>query len=133
MRFLPFQVTKERLVVLITSLLVVSLFFYKAIIFHQIPFPGDLLISENPYKTQSFLGYAPGGYPNIAQGMDVITELLPWKKFAIEQLQHGQLPFWNPHNFSGNIIMQNFQSAIFYPANIFFFITSFPTAWTIFI
>ncbi len=78
-----------------------------------------MLIEKNPYSSESFLGYAPGGYPNKAQGPDVITEIYPWKYFSIEQIKNGQLPFWNPHNFSGNPQMANFQTAIFYPLNLF--------------
>jgi len=112
---------------------VVIVFFYKTIFFGLIPFPGDLLVNNAPYKTESYIGYAPGGYPNKAQGPDVITETYPWKYFAISQLKHGQIPFWNPHNFSGNLQMQNYQTAAFYPLNILFFILPFNIAWALLI
>src|SRR6266566_1563096 len=72
---------RESLLIILAAVVITAIFFYKTILFHQIPFPGDLLINVSPYKTQSFLGYAPGGYPNLAQGMDVITEMFPWKYF----------------------------------------------------
>lgn len=109
------------------------LFFFKPVFFGNIPFPGDLLVSQSPYKAESYLGYAPGGYPNKAQGPDVINEIYPWKYFSIEQLKKGELPLWNPYNFSGNPQMANFQTAIFYPLNILYLILPFNLAWTIYI
>ncbi len=110
----------------------VLLFFYP-IFKGQIPFPGDLLINTNPYRAESFLGYAPGGYPNKAQGPDVITEIYPWKYFSISELKQGNIPFWNPHNFSGNPQMADFQTAIFYPLNFLYFLLPFNLSWTLII
>lgn len=124
---------KEGITVCAIALVVTAVFFYKTVLHQQIPFPGDLLINENPYRTESFLGYAPGGYPNLAQGVDVIAQLYPWKYFTIQELKAGRIPFWNPHNFSGNLHMQNYQTGVFYPLNIIFFPLSFTTAWSLFI
>ncbi len=106
--------------------LVIVLFFFRPVFIGKIPFPGDLLINENPYKTLE-------SYPNKAQGADVIKEIYPWRFFSINQIKNGDIPFWNPHNFSGNPQLANFQTAIFYPFNILYFIFSFNTAWTIII
>lgn len=114
-------------------LIAVAAIFFWPILKGNMPFPGDLLINSNPYRSLSVLGYTPGSYPNKAQGKDVITEIYPWKYFEIQELKHGRIPFWNPHNFSGNILMQNLQSAVFNPTNILFFLFSFPVAWTLFI
>src|SRR5579859_2581703 len=113
---------RKNLLIILAAFLVTSIFFYKTIVHHQMPFPGDLLINQNPYKTESYLGYTPGGYPNIAQGRDVITQLYPWKYFTMQELKKGHIPFWNPYNFSGNVHMQNYQSAVFSPFNVFFFL-----------
>lgn len=119
---------KYFLLIVLTTLL-----FFFPIFSSKIPFPGDLLINHNPYKGESYLGYLPGTYPNKAQGRDVITQLYPWKYFAIEEIKKGQIPFWNPYNFSGNPQMANFQTAVFYPLNIIYLIFPFNLAWTIFI
>ena len=111
---------------------IVLLFFYP-IFKGNIPFPGDLLVNSNPYSTQSFLGYNPGGYPNKAQGSDVITEIYPWRYFSIDQIKQGEIPFWNPHNFSGNPQIANFQTALFYPLNILYLILPFNLSWTLII
>ncbi len=111
---------------------VVIIFFYP-VFKGQVPFPGDLLVSQTPFKSQSYLGYAPGGYPNKAQGPDVIYEIYPWRYFSVSQLKQGQIPFWNPYNFSGNPQAADFQTAIFYPLNFLYFILPFNFSWTVLI
>ncbi|HSD98489.1 MAG TPA: YfhO family protein [Patescibacteria group bacterium] len=117
----------------VSILVFVCLAFFWPISKGLIPFPGDLLVDNNPYRSLSILGFNPGAYPNKAQGMDVITEMYPWRFFTIQQLKQGKIPFWNPHNFSGNIHMQNLQSSVFNPLNLLFFPFSFPIGWTLFI
>lgn len=111
-------------------IILITLIFFWPIFKGYIPFPGDLLVSKNPYSTVSFLGYAPGGFPNKAQGSDVITEIYPWRYFSIGELKKGSFPFWNPYNFSGNPQMANFQTAIFYPLNFLYFLLPFNLSWT---
>ena len=53
---------------------------------------------------------------------DVHTQIYPWKKLTIDTFRKGQLPLWNPYNFSGYPLAANFQSAAFYPLNILFFL-----------
>ncbi len=111
----------------------IVLAFFWPVFKGYIPFPGDLLVSQTPYKAQSYLGYPPGGYPNKAQGPDVINEIYPWRFFAVSQLKQGQIPFWNPYNFSGNPQMADFQSAVFYPFNFLYLLLPFNFAWTLII
>ena len=103
-----FQIIKKRGFIFL-PLLIVLIFFYKSIIYSQIPFPGDLLVGHyEPYRSQIYFGYGVGGVPHKAQGPDVIKQLIPWKHFVIETLKSGQVPFWNPYNFSGNPQMAKF-------------------------
>jgi len=64
---------------------------------------------------------------------DIATQIYPWKKFTIDAYKLGQIPLWNPYNFSGNPHLANFQSAVLSPFNILFFIFSFVDAWSILI
>lgn len=111
----------------------ITLLFFWPIFKGYIPFPGDLLVNQNPYKSTSFLGFAAGGYPDKAQGMDVITEIYPWRYFSVDTLKNFNIPFWNPYNFSGNPQMANFQTGIFYPFNLLYFVLPFNISWTIII
>jgi hypothetical protein len=113
---------------LILLVFIVLAFFNKSTLGGLIPYPGDLIVANyEPYKS-----YFPG-VPHKAQGPDVARELIPWKHFVVESFKKGEIPFWNPHNFSGNPLLANFQSAVFYPANILFFVLDFADAWTLYI
>lgn len=120
-------------VLIVIFFLAVTLLFFYPIFKGYMPFPGDLLVSLSPYSSYSYLGYAPGGVPNMAQGSDVIREAYPWKMFVIESLKNGILPFWTTNNFSGNQILANFQSAVFSPFNLLLFLQPFYFGWSIFI
>jgi hypothetical protein len=134
MQKLKIKISKFTYIPFIILGLIAVLFFYKTFFQGLLPFPGDLLISEyKPWQTYSFLGYNPGSYPNKAQYFDTIRQLYPWRYLAIDLMKHGQIPLWNPYNFSGNPLLANVQSAVFYPFNFIFFIISFPFAWSILI
>lgn len=125
---------KNFLLIFILFILVSSLFFYKLFIFQKIPFPGDLLISEyGPWKNYSFLGYNPGTYPNKGQYFDTIRQIYPWKTISVAVLKNFQIPFWNPYNFSGAPLLANFQSSVFYPFNIFYFLLPQEISWSLLI
>lgn len=109
-----------------------GIFFYKTLFFGLLPFPGDLLVAEfKPWRTYSYLGYIPASVPNKAQYPDTIRQTYPWKTLVIKMLKQGQVPLWNPYNFSGSPLLANFQSSALYPFNIFYFIFSQPIAWSI--
>lgn len=113
-------------------ILVTAGFFFKTVVYRQIPFPGDLLIAEyKPWQAFSYLGYNPGAVPNKAQYPDTLRQIYPWKTLVINSIKRGQLPLWNPYNFSGTPLLANFQSAVFYPLNVFYLLFPQVTAWTI--
>lgn len=64
---------------------------------------------------------------------DIHSQIYPWKKFTIDTYRSGQIPLWNPYNFSGNPHLANFQSAVLSPFNLLFFILPFIDAWSILI
>lgn len=125
------RITPDKYLFLI---LVLVLIFFYPIFKGKIPFPGDLLVNfYEPYKAYFVLGYVPGSVPTKNQGADVVRHIFPWKHFAIESYKNGELPLWNPHNFSGNPQLANFQTGAFYPFNLIFIILPFLSAWTIYI
>lgn len=90
-----------------------------------------MIAEYNPWKTYSYLGYNPGSYPNKAQYFDVLRQLYPWKTFSINSLKQGNLPLWNPYNFSGTPLLANIQSAVFYPFNILYFLLPQISTWSL--
>ena len=125
---------KKDLLVFFFFLGLLVIFFNPVFLKGWLPFPGDLLVGNYaPWNSYSFLGYPPGGVPHKAQGIDVVRQFFPWKHFSVEMFKKGEIPFWNPHYFSGNPHMANFQTGIFYPLNFIFFLFPFNFSWTIFI
>ncbi|HOQ28779.1 MAG TPA: YfhO family protein [Armatimonadota bacterium] len=53
---------------------------------------------------------------------DSVLQYLPWRHFARESLHAGYLPLWNPHQFCGTPFVANYQSALFYPFNLLFWV-----------
>lgn len=114
--------------------LFVVVFFRKSFFQGLIPIPFDLLVSWFfPYNSGGWWGawtIHKGG--NFAS--DAIRQTYPWKQLAIDLIKQGKFPLWNPYAFSGTPLLANFQSAIFYPLNAFFFlIDNFPYAWALYI
>lgn len=98
------------------------IFFWQVFVRGYVPFPGDLLLSEyNPWRQSSYFGYTPGALPNKAQYFDTIREFYPWLDFTVGEIKKGNMPLWNPYNFSGQPHMANFLTAVFYPLNFIYF------------
>lgn len=110
----------------------ITLIFFWPIFKGFVPFPGDLLVSEyNPWKTYSYLGFNPGSYPNKAQYFDVIRQLYPYRVLSWDLLKKGEVPLWNPYNFSGAPLLADFQSEAVYPLNFPLLFFNQKLAWTI--
>ncbi len=62
---------------------------------------------------------------------DIITQIYPWKKLTIETWKSGHIPLWNPYSFSGTAHAGNYQSAVFSPFNLLFFVLPFIDSWSI--
>ncbi len=123
---------KELFFVVALFLLITCGFFYKTILLGHVPFPGDLLVSEyNPWKTESYNGYGPGGVPNKAQYFDVIRQIYPWRTLSTDLFKQGQVPLWNPYNFSGSPLLANIQSAVLYPLTVVYLFLPQVVAWSL--
>ncbi len=113
---------------------IVGIFFYPMLLQGNLPVPSDSLVGlYHPWRDLYAKDY-PRGIPfkNFLI-TDPIRQQIPWRKIAIDQWKQGQIPKWNPYNFSGTPLAANVQAAVFYPLNMLFFIFDFPIAWTILI
>ncbi len=91
-----------------------------------IPFPSKYLVTFFPPWSAAY------AMPVKNNAMpDVITQIYPWKKLTIDMWKSGQIPLWNPYSFSGTSHAANYQSAVFSPFNLLFFIFPFVDAWSI--
>jgi hypothetical protein len=99
-------------------------FFAKGLV----PFPSKYLVTFfPPWNSQYFGPVKNGAMP------DVVTQIYPWKYFSIENWKNGTIPLWNPYSFSGTVHAGNYQTAVFSPLNLLFFILPFDLAWSILI
>ena len=64
-----------------------------------------------------------------APGGDVLLQFLGWREYGFSRLAAGDVPLWNPHTFSGQPFLGNWQTALFYPPNWLHLVL--PTAFTI--
>lgn len=104
------------------------IFSYPYFIKGKVPYPSTYQVNQ----------FAPwSSYPKfwgpVKNGAmpDVTTQIYPWKRLTIESLKSGEIPLWDPYSFSGTPHLANYQSAVFSPFNILFFILSFIDAWSI--
>lgn len=99
-----------------------------------VPFPANFLAAFfNPWAIDGFPGWQQG-IPYKHVGMDDLRLYFPWRSFsnfAIREL--GELPFWNPYNFSGNFHLGLAETGIFYPVSILFFFLPVIDAWSVLI
>jgi hypothetical protein len=107
-------------------------FFYPFILKGNIPIPADTIVGMyHPWRDNIWDGLTAGvPYKNFLI-TDPVRQQYVWREYAIDQLQHGHLPLWNPYSFSGMPLVANIQSAVFYPLNSIFFILPFSIAWGI--
>jgi len=104
------------------------IFSYPYFLNNKTPFPSEYLMNFfAPWS--AYFGFS-GPIKNNAMP-DIITQIYPWKHLVIQSLTHGQIPLWNPFSFSGTPLMANYQSAVFSPFNLLFFILPFIDSWSI--
>ncbi len=127
---MKFKLLESSLIIILFSFF--SIFFFRNYIFKGlIPLPVNLLVSfYSPWKYEEWPDY-PLGVPNKPIGTDVLKLFFPYKKFTIDELKSGHWPLWNPYVFSGNVHLASYQSAIFYPLNLIYFIFDIADAWSI--
>lgn len=109
-------------------LLVLSVFFYKFIVFGLIPLNGEWLCGEfNPWKaTASVSGF------HFNNDVDPVLYMYPIKYAAINMMKNGIAPTWNPYILSGVPLWGNNFSTPLNPLNFVFFIFDFMKAWGFF-
>lgn len=94
----------------------------------KIPFAGDYQVTFFAPWSQ----YSQFSQPVVNNAMpDVIDQLYPWKHLVITDWKSGQIPLWNPYQFGGTPLMANYQSAVFSPLNVLFFLFPFKIGWAL--
>lgn len=91
-----------------------------------IPFPSRYLVTFFPPWSAFY------GMPVKNNAMpDVVGQIYPWKRLTIDSWKIGQVPLWNPYVFAGTPHAANYQTAVFSPLNLLFFILPEIDAWSL--
>jgi hypothetical protein len=43
---------------------------------------------------------------------DIVSQIIPWKHFTIDNLRSGIIPLWNPYSFSGTNHLANLRESL---------------------
>lgn len=110
--------------------IVIVWFIFASPVFLQnkIAFPSDYQVNSSSLWNQYEKFWGPVKNPAMP---DVVDQIYPWKKFAIDSLKNGEIPLWNPYSFSGTPHLANYQSSTFSITNLFYFIFDFKNAWSL--
>jgi len=108
-------------------LIITFIIFRQVFLHNRIPFASNLLVSFY----QPWFSDIGSAYVFKPMGADDVRIFYPQRIFVQESLKNFSIPFWNPYNFSGNVSFANSQTALFYPLNFIYFLTSPINAWTI--
>ncbi len=112
-------------------ILFILLFFSPFILRGRLPIPADTIMGMYHPWIDSRQSEFPNGVPfKNFQITDAVRQQYPWRLLAWDSLKKGQLPLWNPYNFSGTPLLANMQAAPFYPLNILYVFLRFADAWS---
>lgn len=113
----------------LTILFFVFVFFWKFFLKGLIPLPADITVGMYYPWLDYKWGYQVGVPVKNPVLSDVVSQIFPYKTYALELLKQGQLPLWNPKMFAGFPLLANTQIGIFNPTNILFFFLPVAKAW----
>ncbi len=109
-------------VIILVWFIFASPYFIKGLV----PVPSRYLVTFFPPWSAQY------GMPIKNNAMpDIITQIYPWKKITIDSWKQGQVPLWNPYSFSGTPHAANYQTAVFSPVNLLYFVLPFLDAWSV--
>ncbi len=114
----------SNLIPILTILGITVIFFWKFFFKGLIPIPADIVTNTYlPWRSHYF---GPVQNPILS---DAISFTYPMRTLAVDIMQQGQLPLWNPYILMGTPLLANLQSAPFSPTIFLYFLTDTATAW----
>lgn len=121
----------NKFLVILFPIFLTLVFFWQFFFKGLLPIPSDTIIGlYHPYRDLYAKDYPRGITFKNFLITDPVRQQYPWKNLSIDLLKKGKLPLWNPYSFSGTPLLANFQSSVFYPLNILFFVLPFNLAWS---
>ncbi len=108
------KILKSDLLPLVIIFIIPLIIIDGALFHHQALLPADILSVYPALQVSS-------DSPKISNVLlsDDILQFYPWHKLAYEEAQtSGHFPLWNPYELTGQPLLANAQSALYYPPNI---------------
>ncbi len=92
-----------------------------------VPSPAATLAMQSPWQGPADPA-APAGNPNLR---DVTYQVEPWLLFLRHETRAGRLPFWDPHQFSGEPYWSNGSGAPLFPLHLLFALLPLRLGWVL--
>ncbi|MBC8100644.1 MAG: hypothetical protein H7Y11_14485, partial [Armatimonadetes bacterium] len=114
--------------------IITLLFFLPLTLFWQQTVGGrTLLPTENLYQYEPYSTDRESvGAPLIPHNhliSDLVLQNYQWKSFILAQAAQGEIPLWNPHNFSGAPFMAAGQQSTLYPLSVLYYLLTLSAAY----
>ena len=114
--------------------IIVLLFLLPLGFFFQQTLGGKTLLpTENLYQFEPFATYREVvGAPDVPHNhllSDMVLQNYQWKSFIRQQLSAGEIPLWNPHQFSGIPFLAAGQQSALYPLSIVYYVLPLTVAY----
>lgn len=90
--------------------------------------PTENLYQFEPYATYREVVKAPA-IPYNALVSDLVLQNFHWKSFIRESLAAGEIPLWNPHQFSGIPFLAAGQQSTLYPFSLIYYVMPLAAAY----
>jgi hypothetical protein len=114
-----------RTVVLLAALPL--LFTGRALLTGGVYAPLDIVYGAEPLAARrAAMGVGPTRNP---LAVDVVSQMIPWRKAVRESLLSGRAPLWNPHVLAGEPLLAVQQPAVLYPGTWIGLLLPLPQAW----
>lgn len=120
---------------LLVCLVGMTVLLFSPVIFHQrtVVNGNHLVAFYQPWASSPELGWGITVQQKPV-GDDDLWIFYPQRSFTMTALrQYHEIPFWNPLSFAGNHEVGLSETAVFYPFNLLFFLTSQITVWNVLI
>ena len=90
--------------------------FWPVFIEGEVIIPGDIPLNDRIWRAEAPAEHIPP--QNYLLG-DQISQFYVWHSLASKSMQaEGELPLWNPYIYTGQPLVANAQSSLFYPPNL---------------
>lgn len=109
------------------ALIIALMFFLPLLTFWSQTVGGKTLIpAENLYQFEPYATAREAvGAPLVQQNhlvLDLALQNYQWKSFIRESIAEGEVPLWNPHQFSGIAFFAAGQQSTLYPFNVLYYV-----------